>query len=168
MVVGHRLGLGCRVELSAAEVCGAWDLLSPQCLTLPSLIPVLVAIALAGDEEQGDEDVEPCVEEGPGDVVTMTLKREASIRQRDFSRRWGLDLSSQLSPWAPALLRRSWTSGGFTRGIPAEKGLGASLPAPTISWAGSGASEVAFTRISVSQLYSVVLPETPATGWFCF
>ncbi|NXY69746.1 MRP2 protein, partial [Glareola pratincola] len=40
----------------------------------------------AGDEEQGDEDGEPCVEEGPDDVVTMTLKREASIRQRDFSR----------------------------------------------------------------------------------
>lgn len=29
------------------------------------------------------------MEEGPDDVVTMTLKREASIRQRDFSRRWG-------------------------------------------------------------------------------
>ncbi|XP_009998357.1 PREDICTED: canalicular multispecific organic anion transporter 1 [Chaetura pelagica] len=40
----------------------------------------------AGDEEQGDEDVEPCVEEGPDDVVTMTVKREASIRQREFSR----------------------------------------------------------------------------------
>ncbi|NXJ71659.1 MRP2 protein, partial [Rostratula benghalensis] len=39
----------------------------------------------AGDQEQGDED-EPCVEEGPEDVVTMTLKREASIHQRDFSR----------------------------------------------------------------------------------
>ncbi|XP_051473900.1 ATP-binding cassette sub-family C member 2 isoform X2 [Apus apus] len=44
------------------------------------------AVALAGDEEQGDEDVEPCVEEGPDDVVTMTLKREASVRQREFSR----------------------------------------------------------------------------------
>ncbi|PKU36984.1 canalicular multispecific organic anion transporter 1 [Limosa lapponica baueri] len=43
------------------------------------------AVASAGDQEQGDED-EPCVEEGPEDVVTMTLKREASIRQRDFSR----------------------------------------------------------------------------------
>ncbi|XP_014813449.1 PREDICTED: canalicular multispecific organic anion transporter 1 isoform X1 [Calidris pugnax] len=42
------------------------------------------AVASAGDQEQGDED-EPCVEEGPEDVVTMTLKREASIRQRDFS-----------------------------------------------------------------------------------
>ncbi|XP_009463507.1 PREDICTED: canalicular multispecific organic anion transporter 1 [Nipponia nippon] len=40
----------------------------------------------AGDEEQGDEDVEPCVEEGPDDVVTMTLKREASIHRRRFSR----------------------------------------------------------------------------------
>ncbi|KFZ64856.1 Canalicular multispecific organic anion transporter 1, partial [Podiceps cristatus] len=40
----------------------------------------------AEDEEQGDEDVEPCVEEGPDDVVTVTLKREASIRQREFSR----------------------------------------------------------------------------------
>ncbi|XP_029887240.1 ATP-binding cassette sub-family C member 2 isoform X1 [Aquila chrysaetos chrysaetos] len=44
------------------------------------------AVALAGDEEQGDEDTEPCVEEGPDDVVTMTLKRDASIRQREFSR----------------------------------------------------------------------------------
>lgn len=70
--------------------CGAWDLLCPQCLTLPFLIPVLVAVALAGDEEQGDEDIEPCVEEGPDDVVTMTLKREASIHQREFSRRWDL------------------------------------------------------------------------------
>ncbi|XP_008943924.1 PREDICTED: canalicular multispecific organic anion transporter 1 [Merops nubicus] len=30
--------------------------------------------------------VEPCMEESPDDVVTMTLKREASIRQREFSR----------------------------------------------------------------------------------
>ncbi|XP_049667224.1 ATP-binding cassette sub-family C member 2 isoform X3 [Accipiter gentilis] len=44
------------------------------------------AVALAGDEEQGDEDIEPCVEEGPDDVVTMTLKRDASIRQRELSR----------------------------------------------------------------------------------
>uniref|UniRef100_A0A8C6JAU0 Canalicular multispecific organic anion transporter 1 n=1 Tax=Melopsittacus undulatus TaxID=13146 RepID=A0A8C6JAU0_MELUD len=32
--------------------------------------------------EQGDEDTEPSVEEGPDDVVTMTLKREASIHRR--------------------------------------------------------------------------------------
>uniref|UniRef100_A0A8B9NCF5 Canalicular multispecific organic anion transporter 1 n=1 Tax=Accipiter nisus TaxID=211598 RepID=A0A8B9NCF5_9AVES len=63
-------------------------------------------VALAGDEEQGDEDIEPCVEEGPDDVVTMTLKRDASIRQRELSRRWELDLSSQLPPLAPALLLR--------------------------------------------------------------
>ncbi|XP_074964156.1 ATP-binding cassette sub-family C member 2 isoform X1 [Phalacrocorax aristotelis] len=44
------------------------------------------AVALAEEEEQGNEDIEPCVEEGPDDVVTMTLKREASIRQRGFSR----------------------------------------------------------------------------------
>uniref|UniRef100_A0A8C4UAW6 Canalicular multispecific organic anion transporter 1 n=1 Tax=Falco tinnunculus TaxID=100819 RepID=A0A8C4UAW6_FALTI len=44
------------------------------------------AVALAEDEEQGDEDVEPCVEDSPDDVVTMTLKREASIHQREFSR----------------------------------------------------------------------------------
>ncbi|XP_028942698.1 canalicular multispecific organic anion transporter 1 isoform X2 [Antrostomus carolinensis] len=44
------------------------------------------AVALAGDEEQGDEDLEPCVEESPDDVVTMTLKREASIHRREFSR----------------------------------------------------------------------------------
>ncbi|OXB75471.1 UNVERIFIED_CONTAM: hypothetical protein H355_016532 [Colinus virginianus] len=43
-------------------------------------------IALSGVEEQGDEGMEPCVEEGPDDVVTMTLKREASIHRRDFSR----------------------------------------------------------------------------------
>uniref|UniRef100_A0A8V5G8F5 Uncharacterized protein n=1 Tax=Melopsittacus undulatus TaxID=13146 RepID=A0A8V5G8F5_MELUD len=42
----------------------------------------LYDIALAGDEEQGDEDTEPSVEEGPDDVVTMTLKREASIHRR--------------------------------------------------------------------------------------
>ncbi|KFW76415.1 Canalicular multispecific organic anion transporter 1, partial [Manacus vitellinus] len=40
----------------------------------------------AGDEEQSDEDLEPCVEEGPEDVVTMTLKREASIHRRQLSR----------------------------------------------------------------------------------
>ncbi|KAK2530524.1 Abcc2 [Columba guinea] len=44
------------------------------------------AVALAADEEQSDEDMEPCMEESPEDVVTMTLKREASIRQREFSR----------------------------------------------------------------------------------
>ncbi|XP_053927351.1 ATP-binding cassette sub-family C member 2 [Cuculus canorus] len=44
------------------------------------------AVALAQDEEQGDEGTEPCVEEGPDDVVTMTLKREASIHRRKFSR----------------------------------------------------------------------------------
>ncbi|XP_010191647.1 PREDICTED: canalicular multispecific organic anion transporter 1, partial [Mesitornis unicolor] len=36
--------------------------------------------------EQGDEDVDPCVEEGLDDVVSMTLKREASICQREFIR----------------------------------------------------------------------------------
>ncbi|NWS71615.1 MRP2 protein, partial [Crotophaga sulcirostris] len=50
----------------------------------------------AEDEEQGDGDTEPCVEEGPDDVVTMTLKREASIHRREFCRRWGLDLRSQV------------------------------------------------------------------------
>ncbi|XP_071419361.1 ATP-binding cassette sub-family C member 2 isoform X2 [Pithys albifrons albifrons] len=44
------------------------------------------AVALAGDEEQGDEDLEPCVEEGSEDVVTMTLKRESSIHRRQLSR----------------------------------------------------------------------------------
>nr|XP_025966921.1 canalicular multispecific organic anion transporter 1 [Dromaius novaehollandiae] len=44
------------------------------------------AVALVEDAEQSDEDTEPCVEEGPDDVVTMTMKREASIRQREFSR----------------------------------------------------------------------------------
>ncbi|XP_067995695.1 ATP-binding cassette sub-family C member 2 isoform X1 [Melanerpes formicivorus] len=43
------------------------------------------AVALAGCEEKGDEDLEPCVEEGPDDVVTMTLKREASIYRRSLS-----------------------------------------------------------------------------------
>ncbi|XP_041875019.1 ATP-binding cassette sub-family C member 2 isoform X1 [Corvus kubaryi] len=44
------------------------------------------AVALAGDEEEADEGVDPCVEEGSGDVVTMTLKREASIHRRKLSR----------------------------------------------------------------------------------
>ncbi|XP_013810458.2 ATP-binding cassette sub-family C member 2 isoform X1 [Apteryx mantelli] len=44
------------------------------------------AVALIEDEEQGDENTEPCVEEGPDDVVTMTMKREASIQRRKFSR----------------------------------------------------------------------------------
>ncbi|KAM6415688.1 ATP-binding cassette sub-family C member 2 [Rhynochetos jubatus] len=44
------------------------------------------AVALAGDEEQGGEDTEPCVEEVPDDVVTVTLKREASIHQKELSR----------------------------------------------------------------------------------
>ncbi|XP_069720119.1 ATP-binding cassette sub-family C member 2 [Phaenicophaeus curvirostris] len=44
------------------------------------------AVALAEDEEQADDGIEPCVEEGPDDVVTMTLKREASIHRREFSR----------------------------------------------------------------------------------
>ncbi|XP_061228390.1 ATP-binding cassette sub-family C member 2 isoform X2 [Neopsephotus bourkii] len=43
-------------------------------------------IALAGDEEQGDEDAEPLVEESPDDVVTMTLKREASIHRGVLNR----------------------------------------------------------------------------------
>uniref|UniRef100_A0A8B9G8H3 Canalicular multispecific organic anion transporter 1 n=1 Tax=Amazona collaria TaxID=241587 RepID=A0A8B9G8H3_9PSIT len=43
-------------------------------------------IALAGDEEQGDEDIEPSVEEGPDDVVSMALKRESSIHRRVFTR----------------------------------------------------------------------------------
>ncbi|XP_062436537.1 ATP-binding cassette sub-family C member 2 [Rhea pennata] len=46
----------------------------------------VAAVALVEDEEQVDEDTEPCVEEGPDDVVTMTVKREASIRRREFSR----------------------------------------------------------------------------------
>lgn len=44
------------------------------------------AFAVAGDEEEADEDVDPCMEESSGDVVTMTLKREASIHQRRLSR----------------------------------------------------------------------------------
>ncbi|KGL76195.1 Canalicular multispecific organic anion transporter 1, partial [Tinamus guttatus] len=39
------------------------------------------------DKEQGEEDTEPCLEDGPEDVVTMTLRREASIKRREFSRR---------------------------------------------------------------------------------
>lgn len=70
--------------------CGVWGLPFPQCLILPSLIPVLVAVALAGDEEEADEDLDPCVEERPDDVVTMTLKREASIQRRKLSRRWDM------------------------------------------------------------------------------
>ncbi|XP_025906528.1 canalicular multispecific organic anion transporter 1 [Nothoprocta perdicaria] len=44
------------------------------------------AVALVEDEEQNDEDTEPCLEDGPDDVVTMTMKREASIQRREFSR----------------------------------------------------------------------------------
>ncbi|RMC11511.1 hypothetical protein DUI87_11630 [Hirundo rustica rustica] len=39
-------------------------------------------------EEEADEDIDPCMEERPDDVVTMTLKREASIhRSRSLSKR---------------------------------------------------------------------------------
>uniref|UniRef100_A0A8C5JVZ0 MRP2 protein n=1 Tax=Junco hyemalis TaxID=40217 RepID=A0A8C5JVZ0_JUNHY len=41
----------------------------------------------AGDEEEADEAVDPCMEESTEDVVTMTLKREASIYRRKLSRR---------------------------------------------------------------------------------
>ncbi|XP_052533779.1 ATP-binding cassette sub-family C member 2 isoform X2 [Tympanuchus pallidicinctus] len=44
------------------------------------------AVGLDGTEEQGDEGMEPFVEEGPDDVVTMTLKREASILRKEFTR----------------------------------------------------------------------------------
>ncbi|XP_042718857.1 ATP-binding cassette sub-family C member 2 [Lagopus leucura] len=44
------------------------------------------AVGLDGIEEQGDEGMEPFVEEGPDDVVTMTLKREASILRKEFTR----------------------------------------------------------------------------------
>ncbi|XP_063019479.1 ATP-binding cassette sub-family C member 2 [Melospiza melodia melodia] len=44
------------------------------------------AVALAGDEEEADEAVDPCMEESTEDVVTMTLKREASIHRRKLSR----------------------------------------------------------------------------------
>uniref|UniRef100_A0A8C9FFD1 Canalicular multispecific organic anion transporter 1 n=1 Tax=Pavo cristatus TaxID=9049 RepID=A0A8C9FFD1_PAVCR len=70
-----------------------------------------------GVEEQGDEGMEPCVEEGPDDVVTMALKREASIHRKEFTRRWGL---SQSFP----LFRRP---GGFAGETPAEKGMATSL-----------------------------------------
>ncbi|NWW33878.1 MRP2 protein, partial [Panurus biarmicus] len=40
----------------------------------------------AGDEEEADEDVDPCMEERSDDVVTMILKREASIHRRELSR----------------------------------------------------------------------------------
>ncbi|KFM06516.1 Canalicular multispecific organic anion transporter 1, partial [Aptenodytes forsteri] len=53
----------------------------------------------AGDEEPGDEDIEPCMEEGHDDVVTMTLKREASIHQREFSRSLS---KSSINSWKKA------------------------------------------------------------------
>ncbi|XP_053804481.1 ATP-binding cassette sub-family C member 2 [Vidua chalybeata] len=46
----------------------------------------IAAVALAGDEEEADEAVDPCTEERTEDVVTMTLKREASIHRRKLSR----------------------------------------------------------------------------------
>lgn len=67
-----------------------WDLLFPQCLTLPSLLPAPVAVALAEDEEEPDEDIDPCLEERSDDAVTMTLRREASIHRRNLSRRWDM------------------------------------------------------------------------------
>ncbi|XP_039927054.1 ATP-binding cassette sub-family C member 2 [Hirundo rustica] len=46
------------------------------------------AVALTRGEEEADEDIDPCMEERPDDVVTMTLKREASIhRSRSLSKR---------------------------------------------------------------------------------
>lgn len=92
-----------------------------------SFIPTSVAAGLDGIEEQGDESMEPCVEEGPDDVVTMTLKREASIHRKEFTRRWELSQSSLLSPLLPALLFRR--PGGFAGEIPAEKGMGTSFVA---------------------------------------
>lgn len=92
------------MEMSAVDL---WCMgSSPQCLTLPSFTPVSAAVALGEVEEQSDETLEPCVEEGPDDVVSATLKREASIHRREFVRRWGLSQSPQLSPLAPALLFR--------------------------------------------------------------
>eukprot|EP00075_Anas_platyrhynchos_P027019 XP_027316272.1 LOW QUALITY PROTEIN: canalicular multispecific organic anion transporter 1 [Anas platyrhynchos] len=44
------------------------------------------AVALEEVEEQRDETLEPCVEEGPDDVVSATLKREASVHRREFVR----------------------------------------------------------------------------------
>ncbi|XP_014741414.1 PREDICTED: canalicular multispecific organic anion transporter 1 isoform X1 [Sturnus vulgaris] len=44
------------------------------------------AVALAVDEEEADEDVDPCLDERSDDVVTMTLRREASIHRRKLSR----------------------------------------------------------------------------------
>uniref|UniRef100_A0A663MAA0 ATP binding cassette subfamily C member 2 n=1 Tax=Athene cunicularia TaxID=194338 RepID=A0A663MAA0_ATHCN len=67
--------------------------------------------------EQDDEDIEPIVEESLDDVVTMTLKREASIRQREFSRRWELNLSSQVSPWALHCSLGKRVPGGFPGGF---------------------------------------------------
>uniref|UniRef100_A0A8C8BA77 Canalicular multispecific organic anion transporter 1 n=1 Tax=Otus sunia TaxID=257818 RepID=A0A8C8BA77_9STRI len=68
--------------------------------------------------DQGDEDTEPIVEESLDDVVTMTLKREASIRQREFSRRWELNLSSRVSPLGPA----KRVPGGFPEGFLQRRG----------------------------------------------
>ncbi|KFP85745.1 Canalicular multispecific organic anion transporter 1, partial [Acanthisitta chloris] len=66
----------------------------------------------AGDEEQGDEDVEPCMEEGSDDVVTMTLKREASIHQRELRR---------------SLSKKSTSSWKKTQKAPPEKVKGQQL-----------------------------------------
>ncbi|RLW04172.1 hypothetical protein DV515_00005916 [Chloebia gouldiae] len=74
-------------DVSEENTAVVWGgVVSGQCLTLPSLIPLLVAEALAGDEEEADEAVDPCMEERTEDVVTLTLKREASIHRRKLSR----------------------------------------------------------------------------------
>lgn len=162
MAGGRSLSLEQGVEMSAADL---WCMgSSPHCLTLPFFTPVSVAVALEEVEEQRDETLEPCVEEGPDDVVSATLKREASVHRREFVRRWGLSQSSQHSPLAPALLFRR--SGG----------LGASLGAflQRRDWEPScqllppparlGKEHLILPCIVVPQPHPVVFSETPSAG----
>lgn len=113
-----------------------------------SFIPMPVAVGLDGIEEQGDEGMEPFVEEGPDDVVTMTLKREASILRKELTRRWGLSQSSLFSHLLPALLFRR--SGGFTGRFLHRRGWELSLLLLTLTNAGSGTSDLAFTCLAVT------------------
>lgn len=122
MAGGRSLSLEQGVEMSAVDL---WCMGSFQCLILPFFTPVSVAVALEEVEEQRDETLEPCVEEGPDDVVSATLKREASVHRREFARRWGLRQSSQCSPLVPALLfRRSGDLGASLGGDSCREGTG--------------------------------------------
>lgn len=124
-----------------------------------SFIPMSVAVGLDGIEEQGDEGMEPSVEDGPDDVVTMTLKREASIHRKEFTRRWGLSQSSLLSPLLPALPFRK--PGGFTGRFLQRRGWELPLLHLTLANAGSGTFDLAFTCPAVTLVFHKACSKLP-------